>query len=118
MKTILLIATLLFTIGVQAQTPMQKKKADYYANEAISYFKLSDSKKSEIYENKLQLLMAQKEMDTKRKSGELPESEVDAYRKKNVYPFTQKLLTIIGVTFKELSAFNDIVHPVMNQLKE
>jgi hypothetical protein len=117
MKTILIVAAMMLAGVVNAQTDMQKKKADFYATEALSHFKLNESKKTAIYDAKLGMLVAQKEMDAKKKSGELPESEVDAYRRKNIAPFTAKLLEVIGVTWQELSPFNDIVHPKMNALK-
>lgn len=117
MKHLFIIAAMLLSAVVNAQTEVQKKKAAFYAEEAVTYFKLKDKQKNGIYEAKLGMLVAQKEMEAKKKSGELPESEADEYRKKNVYPFTQKILNIIGITWKELAPFNDIVHPKMNEIK-
>ena len=117
MKNLLIIAAMFLAGIVNAQTDFQKKKAEFYATEAVSYFKLKEKQKAGIYEAKLGMLVAQKEMDAKKKSGEIPESELDAYRKKNVYPYTQKILDIIGITWKELAPFNDIVHPKMNEIK-
>lgn len=119
MKHVLFIAAIMFSAVVfgQTATPIQEKKAEFYAQEAISYFKLKEKHKNSIYEAKLGMLVAQKEMERKKKAGELEEADVDSYRKKNVYPFTQKLLDIIGITWKELSPFNDIVHPKMNEIK-
>lgn len=120
MKSLFVFAAMLCSgfVNAQAPTPMQQKKADFFAAEAITYFKLDESKKKGISDAKLGLLIAQKEMERKKKAGELPESEVDDYRKKNVYPFTQKILNIIDIKFKELNDFNMIVHPKMNQIKE
>ena len=118
MKILFIVAGLLLAGVVNAQTELQKKKAEFYAAEAITYFKLNETKTKDIAEAKLNLMIAQKEMERKKKAGELSEADTDAYRKKNVYPHTQKILNIVGIKFKELNEFNEIVHPKMNQIKE
>jgi hypothetical protein len=118
MKKFLLLTAILFVGFAQAQTELQKKKADFFAAEAITYFKLDESKKASIAEAKLGLMLAQKEMEEKKKAGQIPEAEAAEYRKKNVFPFSQKLMNIFGVKWNELNAFNEIVHPKMNQIKE
>ncbi|TAD86374.1 MAG: hypothetical protein EAY75_08620 [Bacteroidetes bacterium] len=117
MKGILIVAAMLLAGVVNAQTDIQKKKADFYATEAVAYFKLDSTLKKGISEAKADLMVAQKEMERKKKEGEIPESELDAYRKANVYPFTKKILDLINVTFKELNVFNEIVNPKMNLIK-
>ena len=118
MKILFIVTGLFFAGVVNAQTELQKKKAEFYAAEAITYFKLNESKKKDVAEAKLNLMIAQKEMERKKKAGELSEADSDAYRKMNVYPNTQKILDIVGVNFKVLNEFNEIVHPKMNQIKE
>lgn len=117
MKTILVVVAMLFAGIVNAQTEIQKKKAELFASEAITYFKLDESKKAAIADAKVKLIMAQKEMEEKKKSGALPEADVADYRKKNVFPFSQKLMDIIGVKWPELNAFNEFVNPKLNQVK-
>lgn len=117
MKYLLIIAALFFTGVVNAQNDLQKKKAEFFASEAIVHFKLDESKKASIAEAKMSLMTAQIEMEAKKKAGELAEADAAEYRKKNVFPFSQKLMKIIGVQWPELSAFNEIVHPKMNQIK-
>ncbi len=118
MKSTLIIAAMLLYGVVSAQTDLQKKKAEFYASEAITYFKLDESKKKGISEAKAELLVAVKEMERKKKDGELPDAEADSYRRSNILPITQKILKIINITFKELNPFNDITNPKMNQIKE
>lgn len=117
MKKLLFIVAILVAGVVNAQSEIQKKKADLFATEAITHFKLDESKKASIAEAKLGLMMAQKEMEEKKKAGQIPEAEAADYRKKNVFPFSQKLMTIIGVKWNELNAFNEIVNPKMNEIK-
>jgi hypothetical protein len=117
MKKLLFIVAILFAGTVFAQTEIQKKKADLFASEAITYFKLDESKKAAIAEAKVKLIMAQKEMEDKKKSGELPEADVAEYRKKNVFPFSQKLMDIMGIKWSDLNAFNEIVNPKLNAIK-
>lgn len=117
MKKLLFIVAILIAGIANAQTEIQKKKADLFATEAITHFKLEESKKASIAEAKLGLIMAQKEMETKKKSGELAEADVADYRKKNVYPFSQKLMTILNVKWPELDEFNKIVNPKLDAIK-
>lgn len=119
MKKILLIAVGIVLAGfVNAQTALQKKKSDFYARECIAYFKLDESKEKDIAKAKLNLMLAQIEMNKKKKAGQISDAETDEYRKTNVYPFTQEILNLVGVKFKELNEFNEIVHPKMNKIKE
>jgi hypothetical protein len=120
MRNVLLIVALLFAGTVSAgkiQNDIQKKKADYYATEAVKYYKLDASKKQGIYEAKLALMEAQVEMARKKKNGELKSSEEDQYRKEVVYPYTKGVMDAIGVDWKKLKPFNEKVHPEMNKLK-
>lgn len=120
MKNVLIITLALFSGMLNAanlQTGIQQKKADYFAVEAIKYFKLDPSKKEAIYQAKLGMLMAQKEMANKRKSGELSEADTDQYRKENVYPFSKELMKIMGVEWKQLDEFNKKVNPEMDKLR-
>lgn len=120
MKYVLLILAMFLSSALRAtevQSSLQKRKAEYFATEAIKYFKLKDSKKDEIYKAKLALIQAQNEMAKKTKSGEIKKSELADYRKKNVYPFTKKVMDTIGVQWDELEPFNDQVHPVMNKME-
>lgn len=120
MKNVLIIMAMLFAGTVSAgkvQSDIQKKKADYYATEAVKYFKLDASQKETIYEAKLDLIKAQKEMYQKKKNGELAAEDENAYRKENVYPFSHKIMTELDVKWKELDKFNKKVHPIMNKLK-
>lgn len=118
MRKVLMLVAILFASVANAQTEIQKKKADFFASEAITYFKLDESKKTTIAEAKLSLMIAQKEMEEKKKAGQLAEAEVAEYRKKNVFPFSQKLMNIIGIKWNELNTFNEIVHPKMNEIKK
>ena len=117
MKKLLFIAAVLISSIVNGQTELQKKKADFFATEAVTYFKVKESKKASIAEAKLGLMLAQKEMEEKRKSGSLKEEDVAEYRKKMVFPFSQKLMNILGVKWNELNAFNEIINPKMNEIK-
>lgn len=120
MKNVLLIIAMLFAGTVSAgkvQNDLQKKKADYYATEAVKYFKLDESKKEAIYDAKLALIQAQNEMGKLKKNGELAESDQDAYRKENLYPYSAQIMKTIDVKWKELDKFNKKVHPIMNKLK-
>ena len=117
MKKLVIIAAVLISGIVNGQTELQKKKADFFATEAITYFKVDESKKASIAEAKLGLMLAQKEMEEKKKSGELTEADLVDYRKKKVFPFSQKLMNILGVKWNELNAFNEIVNPKINGIK-
>lgn len=117
MKKLLFIVAILIAGVVNAQTEIQKKKAELFATEAITHFKLDESKKPGIYEAKLNLMVAQKLMEEKKKSGELAEADADEYRKKNVFPFSQKLMNIMGIKWPELNAFNEMVNPKLNAIK-
>ncbi|WP_373521872.1 hypothetical protein [Aquiflexum sp.] len=120
MKNVLLILAMILSNVLWAsdvQTSLQEKKAEYYAAEAVKHFKLKDSKKKAIYEAKLALIQAQKEMADKNKSVELKNSEMDQYRRQNVYPYTKKVMDAIGVQWEKLEIFNDKVHPEMNKIK-
>ncbi|SNS48082.1 hypothetical protein SAMN06295967_110121 [Belliella buryatensis] len=119
MKNVLLILAMILSNVLWAsdiQTSLQEKKAEYYAAEAVKHFKLKDSKKQAIYEAKLALIQAQKEMADKNKSGEIKKSEMEQYRKKNVYPHTKAVMDAIGVQWDKLEPFNDRVHPIMNKM--
>ncbi len=118
MKKLLLIVAILIGSIVNAQSEIQKKKADLFAAEAITHFKLDESKKTSIAEAKLGLMMAQKEMEQKKKAGQIAEAEVDEYRKKNVFPFSQKLMKILDVKWAELDEFNKIVNPKLDAIKQ
>ncbi len=117
MKKLLFIVAVLFAGVVNAQSEIQKKKADLFATEAITHFKLDESKKASIAEAKLGLMMAQKEMEEKKKAGQIPEAEAADYRKKNVFPFSQKLMKILDVKWPELDEFNKIVNPKLDAIK-
>lgn len=120
MKNVLLILAMILSNVLWAsdlQTSLQEKKAEYYATEAVKHFKLKDSKKQAIYEAKLGLIQAQKVMADKTKSGEIKKSDIEQYRKKNVYPHTKAVMDAIGVQWEKLEPFNDKVHPVMNKIK-
>jgi hypothetical protein len=79
MKHLFLFAAMLLSGVLYAQTPtatpLLKKKAEFYAAEAITYFKIDESKKNSIAEAKVNLMLAQKEMEAKKKAGELPQAE-------------------------------------------
>jgi uncharacterized protein (DUF1015 family) len=117
MKKLLLLVAVFFAAFANAQSDIQKKKADLFASEAITHFKLNESKKASIAEAKLGLMMAQKEMEEKKKSGVLAEADVAEYRKKNLLPHTQKLMDIIGVKWPEIDEFNKVVNPKLNTVK-
>lgn len=120
MKNVLLIVAMILSnvlLAFDIQTSLQEKKAEYYATEAVKHFKLKDSKKQAIYEAKLVLIQAQKEMADKNKSGEIRNSEMEQYRKKNIYPHSKAVMDAIGVQWDKLEPFNDKVHPVMNKMK-
>ncbi len=117
MKKFLFIVAILVAGVVNAQTELQKKKADLFATEAITHFKLDESKKASIAEAKLGLMMAQKEMEEKKKAGQVSEAEAEEYRKKNVFPFTQKLMKTLEVKWPELDEFNKLVNPKLNAVK-
>lgn len=116
MKNVLILLLVLFSGAVSANE-LQEKKAEYYASEAVKYFKLDESKKQIIYEAKLALIQAQKEMFEKEKNGEIESSDIPAYRKENLYPYTDKIMKAAGVQWKQLEKFNNKVHPTMNAMK-
>jgi hypothetical protein len=117
MKKLLFVVAILIGGIVNAQSDIQKKKADLFATEAIAHFKLDESKKASIAEAKLGLIKAQKEMEDKKKAGQIPEAEVEEYRKKNVFPFAQKLMKALEVKWPELDEFNKLVNPKLNAVK-
>jgi hypothetical protein len=117
MKKLFIVAAVLISGFVSAQTELQKKKADFFATEAITYFKADESKKASIADAKLGLMLAQREMEEYKKSTGLTEADLIDYRKKKVFPFSQKLMNILAVKWNELNAFNEIVNPKMNGLK-
>jgi len=116
MKNVLLIALVLFA-GLASANELQEKKAEYYASEAVKYFKLDESQKEVIYEAKLDLIKAQRKMYLMTKDGELSAEDEPSYRKENVYPFSAKIMKEIGIKWKELDKFNKKVHPTMNKLR-
>lgn len=113
--TALLFAGVAFAGTIQ--NDLQKKKADYYATEAVKYFKLEESQKATIYEAKVNWIQAQLKMAQMVKNGELAAEDEKSYRKENLYPFSQKIMNELGVKWKELVKFNKTVHPVMNKLR-
>lgn len=112
----ILMAGTSFAIGLQ--NDVQKKKADFFATEAIKHFKLDDSKQQEIAQAKLDLMIAQSEMQRKLKNGDLAEADKKDYHKENVQPYGKKLMEVLGVNWRELKPFNDKVHPEMNKIRK
>ncbi len=120
MKNVLILGLMLFAVTASAQeklSEIQKKQAEYFASEAVKYFELDDSKKEAIYEAKLNLMVAQKEMNLKKKNGEIDESNIQAYRKQNLHPKTQKLMRAVEVkSWKELNEFTKKIQPEINKI--
>lgn len=120
MRNVLLMTALLFAGTVFAETlqnNLQKKKANYYASEAVKYFNLEESQKATIYEAKVNLMQAQVKMAKIKKNGELATEDEKSYRKENLYPFNQKLMNELGVKWGELDKFNKKVNPTINKMR-
>ena len=117
LKIGIMLAMITAWFNTVAQTPIQQKKAEFYAEEAVKYFKLDESKKEAIYEAKLGLIQAQKVMSDKKKSGDLIDEDEELYRKYNIAPHSKKVMEAIGVKWAELKPFNAKVHPEMNKIR-
>ncbi|OHX66779.1 hypothetical protein [Flammeovirga pacifica] len=107
-KYLLIVCALIFSIAANAQgkAGKQQAKAMKYAELATEEFSLDETKKNAVYEIKLEQQKEIMGLAKKKKSGELTQEEFKAKQKEVNKSYAPKLADAIGVSKKELNAFN------------
>ena len=119
MKMKYTLTMILLTLGfaIMAQSKVQVKKSEYYANAAAKEFKLDEEKRNKVYEAKLELFKLSGQLGKKMKAGEITEEEKKSTYKEENKKINVLLAEISGKTPKDLKGFNSRMRTELKAIK-